>query len=120
MAAKKCPQCGADNPAGSKFCDSCGISLTQRLTVPLTSGHIAPPPTPTAPPSAFAATTGGGASVPASPVPAQPTAGGGGEIGKGALVPGATLSGGRYVIDKALGKGGMGSIFLAHDTRLDG
>jgi phosphate transport system substrate-binding protein len=30
-----------------------------------------------------------------------------------------SISQGRYVIDKALGKGGMGSIFLAHDTRLD-
>jgi phosphate transport system substrate-binding protein len=40
-------------------------------------------------------------------------------LGNTPLAPGVTLSGGRYVIDKALGKGGMGSIFLAHDTRLD-
>ena len=40
-------------------------------------------------------------------------------LGNTPLSPGMTLSAGRYAIDKALGKGGMGSIFLARDTRLD-
>jgi ABC-type branched-subunit amino acid transport system substrate-binding protein/tRNA A-37 threonylcarbamoyl transferase component Bud32 len=36
------------------------------------------------------------------------------------LAPGMSLGdGNRYVIDKSLGKGGMGSIFLAHDTRVN-
>ncbi|HEU5381142.1 MAG TPA: protein kinase [Ktedonobacteraceae bacterium] len=34
------------------------------------------------------------------------------------LVPGASLQNGRYVISKALGEGGMGSVLLAKDTRL--
>lgn len=34
------------------------------------------------------------------------------------LVPGASLQNGRYVIAKALGEGGMGSVLLAKDTRL--
>src|SRR2546422_7983810 len=35
-----------------------------------------------------------------------------------ALTPGSSLQGGRYVIQKILGQGGMGSLFLATDTRL--
>jgi serine/threonine-protein kinase len=35
------------------------------------------------------------------------------------LAPGAALQGGRYVIDRPLGAGGMGSVFLAHDTHVD-
>src|SRR5579883_3389393 len=34
------------------------------------------------------------------------------------LVPGTSLQNGRYVIAKALGEGGMGSVLLAKDTRL--
>jgi serine/threonine protein kinase len=34
------------------------------------------------------------------------------------LIPGSHLQGGRYVIKKILGQGGMGSVFLATDTRL--
>lgn len=34
------------------------------------------------------------------------------------LIPGAQLQGGRYVIKKILGQGGMGSLALANDTRL--
>ena len=34
------------------------------------------------------------------------------------LVPGVSLQNGRYVVAKALGEGGMGSVLLAKDTRL--
>jgi eukaryotic-like serine/threonine-protein kinase len=34
------------------------------------------------------------------------------------LIPGSSLQAGRYVIKKILGQGGMGSVFLATDTRL--
>lgn len=34
------------------------------------------------------------------------------------LVPGTSLQNGRYIITKALGEGGMGSVLLAKDTRL--
>jgi serine/threonine protein kinase len=36
------------------------------------------------------------------------------------LTPGAKLQGGRYVIRKVLGQGGMGAALLASDNRLDG
>src|SRR5205809_7256507 len=36
------------------------------------------------------------------------------------LTPGAKLQGGRYVIKKVLGQGGMGAALLAVDNRLDG
>lgn len=43
----------------------------------------------------------------------------GGAVGLAAgLVPGTTLQNGRYLIAKALGEGGMGSVLLAKDTRL--
>jgi phosphate transport system substrate-binding protein len=128
MGSSTCPQCGAVNPAGAKFCDDCGISLTQHLHAATTniapsSSAPAPKAAPAGTPSAtggLAATTG---SQPASVGTGKPGARSGPlnvpEIGSKALAPGVTLSGGRYVIDKALGKGGMGSIFLAHDTRLD-
>ena len=113
MADVTCPQCGAANPAGSKFCESCGISLTQRLSRPTPSSKLGSP----------GAARPGGAGAPAPSAPsAQIASPGGGpaqEIGARPLGPAVTLSAGRYVIDKALGKGGMGSIFLAHDTRLD-
>jgi phosphate transport system substrate-binding protein len=129
MATITCPQCGAVNPAGSKFCYNCGISLTQHLQAsrPLGAGPTTgagPVPSATKPGTPAAP----GASKPAAPTPTPaparpgatpPTVAPGNEIGNRQLVPGVSISQGRYVIDKALGKGGMGSIFLAHDTRLD-
>jgi serine/threonine protein kinase len=35
------------------------------------------------------------------------------------LAPGAALQGGHYVIDRPLGAGGMGSVFLGHDPRVN-
>jgi serine/threonine protein kinase len=51
-----------------------------------------------------------------APETTGPTTGGAG-LAAG-LVPGASLQNGRYVIAKALGEGGMGSVLLAKDTRL--
>ena len=115
MATVTCPQCGTANPAGSKFCDGCGINLTQQLHTTSTtlgvSGSAAPPPS---------GTPGSARTTAPSPTPAQTYAPG------ARLLPGQTLAehmvigdGGRYAIDRPLGKGGMGSIFLAHDTRVN-
>ncbi|HYT34113.1 MAG TPA: protein kinase, partial [Ktedonobacteraceae bacterium] len=51
------------------------------------------------------------------PTKTQPASGGG--YTSQALVAGSRLQGGRYVVNKVLGQGGMGAAFLASDTRLD-
>src|SRR5258707_853685 len=49
----------------------------------------------------------------------QPASGAGRGYTSQALVAGSRLQGGRYVVNKVLGQGGMGAAFLASDTRLD-
>jgi ABC-type branched-subunit amino acid transport system substrate-binding protein/tRNA A-37 threonylcarbamoyl transferase component Bud32 len=126
MATRTCPQCGAVNPASSKFCDACGINLTQRLhtTRPVTPPGAAPRQSGGAPSAGGAPR---GATRPAPPTPGAatravtPTSGAASGPQPGLpLTAGMALGdGGRYVIDKPLGKGGMGSIFLAHDVRVN-
>ncbi|GHO44693.1 hypothetical protein KSX_28560 [Ktedonospora formicarum] len=43
---------------------------------------------------------------------------GGGIVGSGSLMPNARLQNGRYIVDKILGSGGMGTAVLAKDTRV--
>ena len=115
MSTTTCPQCGAVNPAGSKFCDDCGISLTQR---PHTS-QIGVAGVDTAGAHGTVAASSAAGNLPPATVAASAAASPASALGNTPLAAGMTLSAGRYAIDKALGKGGMGSIFLAHDTRLD-
>ncbi len=118
MATHTCPQCGAVNPAGNKFCDGCGINLTQ----PLQSTHaIGQTPLPTPQP-----TTPRPTPPPVRPTPPPvrptppPTPGPAASAAGLVLGPGVTIGdAGRYQIVRALGKGGMGSIFLANDTRVN-
>ena len=121
MASVTCPQCGTVNPANSKFCDGCGINLTQRLHA--SRALNATPATPLA----SAPLTGQPSHAPLPPVPAGPTPGpaaaappaGALQLGR-AITPGLTIGvPPRYRIVAPLGKGGMGSIFLAHDTRVN-
>src|SRR5579864_1412346 len=130
MSSVTCPQCGTVNPAGARFCRGCGLSLTQQLHQ---SGSLTPPgathppgatpppgappaPASTVPPATAAAPTvvqgPGQPGVPPQGAVAQALAG---QIGTAALAPGVTLQGGRYAIERALGAGGMGSVFLARD-----
>ncbi len=85
----ECPYCGAQNRPGVHFCSNCGHPLN-----PVSSVQ--------------SASSGTGTSTPAS-------AG----ANSRALTPGSRLQGGRYVIKKVLGQGGMGAAMLATDLRLD-
>ena len=109
MGTRTCPQCGAVNAGASKFCAACGINLTQRLHSTTSSMNLTPAPNPPARATPPPTTTGG------QQPHATPAA-------QSQLVPGPGVrlgDAGRYVVEKALGKGGMGSIFLAHDTRVN-
>jgi class 3 adenylate cyclase/predicted ATPase len=41
--ATRCPRCGAENPAGKKFCGECGASLSELTAQPLARAPAAPP-----------------------------------------------------------------------------
>ncbi len=115
-----CPQCGTVNSADARFCRACGLSLTQRprQTGALPASTPGAPPTPVAPtgPTTVGAGTNVGSGAPAPDPTFVPAPG----IGSAPLAPGATLENGRYAIDRPLGKGGMGSVFLARDTHVNG
>ena len=77
--------------------------MTQRLQVPTHSTPLTVTPA-----AGVSAPSGGQTTAPGTMKTGMP------------LAPGVALGdGGRYVIDRPLGKGGMGSIFLAHDTRVN-
>ena len=85
----ECPNCHTQNRSGDSFCSNCGMALNQ-AAAPAASAASAP--------SATAGTTGGNSRT---------------------LSPGSRLQGGRYVIKRVLGQGGMGAALLATDLRLD-
>jgi tRNA A-37 threonylcarbamoyl transferase component Bud32 len=115
-----CPQCGIVNPVGAHFCRGCRLNLPQQLCQSGALQQPAPAQTPAATPRAGGAPTvahgAGQPSIPPQGVVAQALAG---QIGSTPLASGVTLQAGRYVIDRALSAGGMGSIFLAHDTHVN-
>ncbi len=100
----QCPQCGAANQPGARFCNQCSMALTQtcpscKQSHPITAKFC----------------NGCGAGLPgkppaAAPLPAQLT---------GLLAPNA-LIGGRYLVIRKLGQGGMGAVYLVSDQRLAG
>ena len=140
-----CPQCGADNPARARFCNKCGASLAQEVRC-IQCGWVNPsgsrfcngcgallamigsqPAAPPLSPPLAAGTKGwapplaGGAKGEAYP-PAGGMQGGRyppGVAVTGTLAPQFTL-GGRYVILRRVGGGGMGAIYQAADNRIPG
>ena len=102
----KCPYCGTDNPPGEEFCVNCGGALN---AVPPAGTSI--PGTTAAPNVAILSPTG-------NTNPNALTAGGGTTGTYRTLSPNSQLQGGRYVVEKVLGQGGMGAAMLAKDTRV--
>src|SRR5258708_40274962 len=89
----ECTYCNAENRDGVRFCSNCGKPLNPTsitATTPASSPGIT-------------------ATVPASSPGSNSRS----------LTPGSRVQGGRYVIKKILGQGGMGAALLATDLRLD-
>ena len=86
----RCPNCNTENRDGVRFCNNCGMALDPTVTK-------------------SAATAGDSTIANSSAV----------TVTSRSLAPGSKVQGGRYVIKKVLGQGGMGAALLATDIRLD-
>jgi eukaryotic-like serine/threonine-protein kinase len=102
----KCPYCGTDNPPGEEFCINCGGALN------------ATPPAG----ASFSDTIGVPNVAILSPSgntnPGGTTSGGGSTSAYRTMAPNSQLQGGRYIVEKVLGQGGMGAAMLVKDTRV--
>ena len=99
----KCPYCGTNNLPDDIFCTNCGGSLDSSTVDQATRVSNAPVILSVASAGSTGETTTG----------ADLT-------GSGTLTPDSRLQGGRYVIKKELGQGGMGAALLATDMRVAG
>src|SRR4051794_11290815 len=112
MSPGACPVCRAPYSSGDTYCSQCGLIFGSQPAA--TSGTarqvVVPIPPAAAPPI-----------CPACGRVARPTAKGCGAcgtlltVGYRQLQPGRRLANGRYTIQRALSKGGMGAIYLASD-----
>ncbi len=102
----KCAYCGTDNPPGEEFCVNCGGALN---AAPPTGSSV--PGTTGVPNVAILSPTG-------NTNPGGVTAGGSVGSSYRTMTPNSQLQGGRYVVEKVLGQGGMGAAMLAKDTRV--
>jgi eukaryotic-like serine/threonine-protein kinase len=99
----ECPYCNAENRDGTRYCRACGRLLAAPIV--------------TSAPNSSA--------IPASQIANNPSASDNTfyptlAAGSGSsLVPGSRLQGGRYIVKRVLGQGGMGAALLATDIRLD-
>ena len=100
----KCPNCGAENPEGVKFCGECGKSLQEGL-VCTQCGHTNPPGV------KFCHECGSQLTGPVSkepPVTSKPS-----------TVEPTSFVNDRYQVKKKLGEGGKKKVYLVHDNVLD-
>ena len=94
-----CPKCGAENRDTAKFCQQCAASMKAELICPACGSANSP----TAKFCSECATPLRGATLPA---------------GLTGMLPANALLNTRYLIVKRVGKGGMGAVYQAADTRL--
>ena len=102
----KCPYCDTYNPPTEEYCSNCGGYLgSSPAAATVTSSNV----------PGLGTTSAGSAGQGTSS-----TTAGGTHTTSGSLAPGGHLQGGRYVIKKILGQGGMGAAVLANDMRVAG
>ncbi|NTV62757.1 MAG: protein kinase [Oscillochloris sp.] len=92
-----CPSCGHQNPPGSRFCNACGsrVDVPDGLANLVNASNAAPV-----------------AGAPLPQITAKPSP-------EAELLPGELIGpGGRYVVERAIGRGGFGQAYLVRDQQL--
>jgi serine/threonine protein kinase len=98
-----CPKCRTENPDHISYCSACGSDLSSR---PSSHSSAVARPSPGPRRSASSGGTSGG------------SASGGAAESESDLAPGTVVAG-RYRIDRLIGRGGMGSVYLAVDQLIN-
>ncbi len=102
----KCPYCDTYNSPTEEYCSNCGGYLgSSPAAATVTSSNV----------PGLGTTSAGSPGQVTSSTTARGT-----HTTSGSLAPGGHLQGGRYVIKKILGQGGMGAAVLANDMRVAG
>jgi serine/threonine protein kinase/ribosomal protein L40E len=120
-----CPNCGTNNPPDEQFCSNCGAYLASSTADAPVVTNVNPGGEMKECPNCKAENRDDasfcincGRSLAGVP-PAPTTTTGGRTGGARSLSVGSRLQGGRYIVKKVLGEGGMGAALLATDNRLD-